>query len=58
MTAKEAAFELKITDRKVKYYANKLGLGKRLYDGIQQNTLYLSKGEVRVIDAYINRFDN
>lgn len=58
MTAKEAAFELKIKDRQVKYYANKLGLGKKLYEDRQQSTLYLSKGEVRVIEAYMNRFDN
>jgi hypothetical protein len=58
MTAKEAAFELRISDRQIKYYAGKLGLGKRLYNDIQQSTLYLSKGEVRVIHAYMNRYEN
>lgn len=58
MTAKEAAFEIGVNERQIKYYAGKLGLGKRLYEDVQQSTIYLSKGEVRVIHAYMHRFEN
>jgi len=58
MTAKEAAGELGIDERKIKYYAGRLRLGKRLYKDVQQSTLYLSKGEVKVIYAYMHRYEN
>lgn len=57
-TTNRAAELLNTSDVLVRYYAKRLGLGKKIYDGMAtRSRLYLSKGELRVIDAYMHRHE-